>query len=168
MTRNLEGMTIKQIRALHLTTQSTKSQVKLKKLEMVANFWTNLDKRLPNFPQRQFDNDTYSDTDSILSRSITAKEIFNTIHQPNSHLAHSLTCRIWDQPLTRKHPCLYTGQPTGPTKAKIADLYYNWNRYHSTSLKDATEGTNLQEIARMMMKTSKSCYKTAKPLRNNS
>ena len=161
-------MAIKQIRALHLTTQSTKSQVKLKKLEMVANFWTNLDKRLPNFPQRQFDNDTYSNTDSILSRSITAKEIFNTIHKPNSHLAHSLTFRIWDQPLTLKHPCLYTGQPTGPTKAKIADLYYNWNRYYSTSLKDATEGNNLEEIVRMMMNTNKSCYKTAKPLRNNS
>ena len=150
-------MTIKQIRTLNLTTESIKSQVKLKKLEMVSRFWTNVDKRLPNFPHRQFENDTYGNTDSILSRSITAKEIYNTIHHPNPHLAHSLTCRICQLPLTRKHPCLYTGQPTGPTKAKIADLYYNWNRHHTTTLQEATKGTDLQTIAKMMMQTMKSC-----------
>ena len=46
MTRNLEKMTLKQIRTLNLTNESTKSAVKLKKLEMTATFWTNIDKRL--------------------------------------------------------------------------------------------------------------------------
>ena len=52
LTRNIEKMTIKQITALDLTTESTKSQIKLKLLEMEARFWTNIDRRLPNFPQR--------------------------------------------------------------------------------------------------------------------
>ena len=103
-TRNIEKMTIKQITALDLTTESTKSQLKLKKLEMEARFWTNIDRRLPNFPQIQFDANTYGNTDSILSRSLTAKEIYNTLYQPNQHLAYSLTCRICNQALTRRHP----------------------------------------------------------------
>ena len=94
MTRNIEKMTLKQITTLNLTTESSISQLKLKKLEMEARFWTNIDRRLPNFPQIQFDIDTYGNTDSILSRSLTAKETYNTLHQPNQHLAYSLTCRI--------------------------------------------------------------------------
>ena len=158
-------MTLKQIKALYLITESTISQVKLKKLEMVSRFWTNIENRLPNFPHRQFENDTYGDTDSILSRSVTTKEIYNTIHQPNTHLAYSLTCRACQQPLTRKHPCLYSGQPTGPTKAKIADLYYNWNRYHNTALQEAIKGTDLMTIAKTMMMTTKnkSCPTAATP-----
>ena len=159
-TRNLEKMTLKQITALNLTTESSISQVKLKKREMEARFWTNIDNRLPNFPERQFNANTYGNTDSILSRSLTAKEIYNTLHQPTQHLAYSLTCRICHQAITRAHPCLYTGQPTGPMKAKIADLYYNWDRYHTTSLQDATTGTNLHTIARVMMT---SCSTTASP-----
>ena len=154
MTRNIEKMTIKQITALDLTTESTKSQVKLKIIEMEARFWTNIDTRLPHFPQRQFDANIYGNTDSILSRSLTAKEIYNTLHQPNQHLAYSLTCRICNQALTRRHPCLYSGQPTGPMKAKIADLYYNWDRLHNTSLQEATTGTNLHEIARVLTSCS--------------
>ena len=124
-TRKIEVMTIKHITALNLTTDSSISQVKLKKLEMEARFWKNIDRRLPNFPQKQLDINTYGNTDSILSRSLTAKEIYNTLHQPNQHLAHSLTCKICNQALTILHPCLYTVQPTGPMKAKIANLYYN-------------------------------------------
>ena len=41
-------------------------------------------------------------------------------------------------------------QPTPQNKAKIVELYYNWERFHSTSLKDAVTGTTLHNIARMM------------------
>ena len=92
-------MTLKQIRTLNLTSESTKSAVKLKKLEMTATFWTNIDRRLPNFPHKYFENNIFGNSDSILSRSITAKEIYNTMYLPNQHLAYSLTCRICQQPL---------------------------------------------------------------------
>ena len=71
MKRNLEKMTLKQIRTLNLTSESTKSAVKLKKLEMTATFWTNIDKRLLNFPHNYFENNIFGNSDSILSRSIT-------------------------------------------------------------------------------------------------
>ena len=128
----------------------SKSELKLKKLEKEAKFWKHIDESLPNFPLRQHEITRYGDTDSILSRSLTAKEIYNSMYQPNQHLPHSLKCKICQQPLTALHPCLYQGQPTPQNKAKVAELYYNWERFHSTSLKDAVTGTTLQKIARMM------------------
>ena len=143
-------MTRKQATRLNLSPDYTKSEMKLKKLEMEANFWTNIDNRLPNFPHRQFEVNKYGETDTILSRSLTTKEIYNTLYQPNQHLPHSLKYKICQEPLTRLHTCLYECQPTGPIKAKIAELYYNWERFHSTSLKDATSATTLHAIARTM------------------
>ena len=143
-------MSAKQVTQLNLSHDYSKSEIKLKKLEMEANFWTKIDRNLPNFPHKQFETNRYADTDNVLSRSLTAKEIYNTIHQPNEHLPHSLKCKICQLPLTPLHQCFYQGQPTGQNKAKIADLYYNWENYHSTSLKEAVTGTTLHHLARMM------------------
>ena len=93
--------------------------------------------------------------DSILSRSLTAKEIYNTMHPTNPHLANSLKCMICQQPLTQGHPCLYDTQPNYEMKNKIADLYYNWTRYHSNTLKEATQGTTLHTVARNMSYSQK-------------
>ena len=82
-------MTAKQVNQLKFSRNYSKSEIKLKKLEMEANFWTKIDRELSNFPHKQFEVNRYADTDSILSRSLTAKEIYNTIYQPNEHLPHS-------------------------------------------------------------------------------
>ena len=50
MMRNIEVMSSKQIQRLNLTQDSNKYEIRLKKREMQATFWTNIDKRLPNFP----------------------------------------------------------------------------------------------------------------------
>ena len=105
--RNIDIMSKKQIERLHLTVDYSKSELKLKRLEVEANFWKHIDDRLPNFPHRQLEINRYGDTDSILSRSLTAKEIYNQIHQPNEHLPQSLKCKICQQPLTPLHTCLY-------------------------------------------------------------
>ena len=84
--RNIEHMTKKQAEKLKLSRDYSKSELKLKKLEMEASFWIKIREKLPNYPQRQFETETYSQTDSILSRSLTAKEIYNAVHQPNQHL----------------------------------------------------------------------------------
>ena len=88
--RNLETMTAKQIANLGLTQDSNKYETKLKKLEMEATFWTNIDNRIPNFPEKQFLANVYGETDSILSRSLTIKEIYNEIYRPTEHLASSM------------------------------------------------------------------------------
>ena len=148
--RNIETMSKKQILQLQLTADYSLSELKLKKREMEANFWTNIDARLPNFPHRKLEINRYGDTDSILSRSLTAKEIYNHLHLPNQHLPQSLKCKICQEPLTPLHTCLYQTQPTPQIKAKIAELYYNWEQLHSTPLKEAVNGTTLHNIARMM------------------
>ena len=79
-----------------------------------------------------------------------AKEIYNHLHLPNQHLPQSLKCKICQEPLTPLHTCLYQTQPTPQIKAKIAELYYNWEQLHSTPLKEAVNGTTLHNIARMM------------------
>ena len=75
--RNIEKMSKKQTSQLKLSADYSKSELKLKRLEMEANFWKRIDERLPNFPHRQLEINRYGDTDSILSRSLTAKEIYN-------------------------------------------------------------------------------------------
>ena len=79
-------MSKKQTGQLKLSADYSKSELKLKRLEMEANFWKHIDESLPNFPHRQLEINRYGDTDSILSRSLKAKEIYNQIHQPNEHL----------------------------------------------------------------------------------
>ena len=76
--RNIDSMTIKT--QLKLTNDYNISEAKLKKLEMAANFWSKIDAKLPRFPYRQFEKNKYGDTDSILSRSLTAKEIYNYLY----------------------------------------------------------------------------------------
>ena len=71
---NIEIMSRKQILKLGLTPESSYYEIKLKKLEMTSRFWTQIDSRLSTFPQRKFEANTYGGTDTILSRSITAKE----------------------------------------------------------------------------------------------
>ena len=63
--RNIDIMSKKQIERLHLTVNYTKSELKLKRLEMEATFWKRIDDRLPNFPHRQLEINRYGDTDSI-------------------------------------------------------------------------------------------------------
>ena len=76
-------MSKKQVGTLQLSDDYSKSELKLKKLEMQAKFWKLIDDRLPNFPHRLHEINRYGDTDSVLSRSLTAKEIYNTIYLPN-------------------------------------------------------------------------------------
>ena len=75
--RNIETMSKKQIGQLKLSADYSKSELKLKRLEMEANFWKRIDERLSNFPHRQPEINRCGDMDSILSRSLTAKEIYN-------------------------------------------------------------------------------------------
>ena len=70
------------------------------------------------------------------------------MYLPTEHLANSLRCKICQEPLTNRHTCLYLSQPTYEQKSKIAELYYNWNRFHNSTLKEAVSGTNLHSIAR--------------------
>ena len=85
---------MKQVTQLKLTNDYNISEAKLKKLEMTANFWSKIDAKLPRFPYRHFETNRYGDTDSILSRSLTAKEIYNYLYQPTQHLPQSLKCKI--------------------------------------------------------------------------
>ena len=50
--RNIEVMTKKQVEKLNLSADYSISEAKLKKLEMEANFWSAIDEKLPQFPQR--------------------------------------------------------------------------------------------------------------------
>ena len=77
---NLYTMTTKQMNKLNIATDLiNENHLQGKIHEAEANFWTTIRTR-NTFPQNIFDELTYGNTDSIPSRSLLAKEIYNSIY----------------------------------------------------------------------------------------
>ena len=141
-------MTTKQRLKFGLNNDSSRYEMKNRMHSFKAEFWAKLESRNQNFPRQQFTESTYGDTDSIWSRSLTAKETYNTIHAENPHLPVSLRCKICHEPLEHLHRCLFDSKPTSSINVLVGQLYYNFGRFHTDSLQQVTEHRTLQTIAR--------------------